>query len=132
MNPHERTVTDANLAHEHYSYYDSDYTAKSGGGMLKLQEFIEKTIALEPIMQFSPDSWPIVSIGTARYIKSAKYVNISKINWTDPFTGNTSELSFTGIGSSLRGARMQRKPGGGWANWDNAPGAVIDEHLDTP
>ena len=74
----------------------------------------------------------MVSVGVAHYIKSAKFANVARVRWTNPLTGAESELSFTAVGTTLRGARMQRKTGGGWAKWDNASGAMNDPHLDTP
>ena len=75
----------------------------------------------------------ILTVGVARYIKSAKFANVARVRWTSPFTGNTAELSFTGVGTTLRGARMQRKPGGGWAYWDNGTAAARNEaNLDSP
>jgi hypothetical protein len=120
------------LAGAHYCFYNSDYTASGGGGADRLQQFMSLMMPLKPWATLLPASWPQLSVGVARYIKSAKFVGIARIRWSDPLTGKTSELSFTGVGSSLRGARMQRKPTSGWADWDNAPGATNDANLDTP
>ncbi len=130
--PFIRTVSDTGLTGEYYRYYDSDYSAASGGGKVDLQQFIAITIPLKDMMRQRPDHWSRVSVGVGHFVKSAKFVNIAKIRWESPFTGSLAELSFTGIGSSLRGARMQRKPGMGWATWDNATGAANDANLDTP
>ena len=51
-------------------------------------------------------------------------------NGTSPFTGEIIELTFTGLGSTLRGARQQRKPSTGWANWNN-DGSANDPTLDS-
>jgi len=120
------------LAGAHYSFYNSDYTASGGGGAARLQQFMKLMMPLKPWATTLPENWPQLAVGVARYIKSAKFVGIARIRWTDPLNGNTSELSFTGVGSSLRGARMQRKPTSGWADWDNAPSAINDPNLDTP
>lgn len=134
MNPYPRTVTDGDLAGEHYRYYDSDYSAYGAGtNRDRLQQFMQTTLGAELMMEQSPANWPSVTVGVARYIKSAKFANVARVRWTSPLTGNTAELSFTGVGTTLRGARMQRKPGGGWARWDNGSGASTnDAHLDTP
>lgn len=115
-----------------YRFYNSDYTSAGGGGAALLQQFMKQMMPLKPWATVLPNNWPQLAVGAARYIKSAKFVGIARIRWSDPLTGNTSELSFTGVGSSLRGARMQRKPSGGWANWDNGPAAINDPNLDTP
>jgi type II secretory pathway pseudopilin PulG len=135
-NPYERTVTDSGLQGELLRYYDTDYPAAAGGGKDALQQFITLTLRMGDLMTSGarPVSWPSVSVGVARYVKSAHYVNLAKVRWMSPFTGETSELSFTGFGTTLRGARMQRKPdaGGGWAAWDNASGTMNDLNLDSP
>ena len=120
------------LASAHYSYYNSDYTASGGDGAKRLQQFMTLMMPLKPWATALPETWPTLSVGVARYVKSAKFVGIARIRWTDPLNGNTSELSFTGVGSSLRGARMQRKITSGWAKWDNATNAANDLHLDSP
>ena len=126
-NPVGRTVDNRGLSNEYYSGYVSDY-----GSGTALQQFIDITVPLPPLMGQRPEHWPIVSVGVGHFVKSAKFVNIAKIRWASPITGTLSELSFTGVGSTLRGARMQRKPGMGWANWDNVSAAANDANLDTP
>lgn len=126
-NPVGRTVDDRGLSSEYYNGYVSDY-----GSGTSLQQFIDITVPLSRLMGQQPDHWPIVSVGVGHFVKSAKFVNIAKIRWVSPITGAMSELSFTGVGSSLRGARMQRKPGMGWAQWDNVSAAANDANLDTP
>jgi prepilin-type N-terminal cleavage/methylation domain-containing protein len=132
-NPALRTVSDTDLAKEHFRYWESDYsTYWNTGNATDLQNFMKVTLAQDTLMKTSPGHWPVVSVGVAHYIKSAKFANVARVRWTNPITGGESELSFTGVGSTLRGARMQRKLGGGWARWDNGTGAMNDSHLDTP
>lgn len=131
-NPFGRTVSDADLVNEHFRYWESDYsTYWDTGNATALQNFMRITLASQPLMGMQPDHWPAVSVGVARYIKSAKFANVARVRWSNPLTGAESELSFTAIGTTLRGARMQRKPGGGWAEWDN-DGGPNDAHLDSP
>jgi hypothetical protein len=137
-NPYERTVSNSGLMGELNRYFDTDYPAAAGGGKANLQQFITLTLRMDDLMDTTarPEAWPQVKVGVARYVKSAHYVNIAKISWMSPLTGELSELSFTGFGTTLRGARMQRKPGtggmAGWARWDNAAAATNDQHLDSP
>lgn len=132
-NPALRTVSDTDLVNEHFRYWESDYsTYWNTGNATALQNFMKVTLAMDTLMKTSPTHWPVVSVGVAHYIKSAKFANVARVRWTNPLTGNESELSFTGVGTTLRGARMQRKPGSGWARWDNGSGAMNDPHLDTP
>ena len=62
-----------------------------------------------------PDHWPAVSIGVMRFLNNCRYVTLCKVRWISPITGQQAELSFTTLATSLRGARQQRAPGGGWA-----------------
>jgi hypothetical protein len=133
FNPYTRSVSDNDLMNEHYRYIDSDYsTYWSGGNRDNLRLFMENTIGLDKLMGQGPEHWPVVTVGVARYIKSAKFANVARVRWVNPMTGNQAEVSFTGVGTTLRGARMQRRPTSGWARWDNAPGSVNDPHLDSP
>ena len=134
MNPYARTVTDSVLADEHYRYHDSDYNSDNDDNQInKLRTFMSATLGAELLMEQSPINWPKVTVGVSRYIKSGKFANVARVRWTSPLTGNIAELSFTGVGTTLRGARMQRKPGGGWARWNNDGAASSnDNHLDSP
>jgi type II secretory pathway pseudopilin PulG len=131
-NPFGRTVSDAALVSEHFRYWESDYSTYWDPNKANaLKDFMRITLASQPLMGVQPTHWPVVSVGVARYIKSAKFANVARVRWTNPITGAESELSFTGVGTTLRGARMQRRPGGGWARWDNG-GGTNDAHLDSP
>lgn len=132
--PYDRTVSDTQLMGEFCRYWKTDYPAASGAGRAELQQFVQVAVPLKELMKSNsrPGHWPVVSVATGRYVKSGHFVNIAKIRWTSPMTGEMAELSFTSLCTSLRGARMQRKIGGDWANWDNATNATNDDHLDTP
>ncbi len=78
----------------------------------------------------APETWPHLTVLVHRFYQHAFAVNLARIQMIDPITGESKELSFAGFGTSLRGARQQRHPGGGWAKWDNAPGFVNDKNLD--
>ncbi len=120
------------LVWRHYSYSDTDYSA--GSSPSAMQDFVGITLPYTGIMAAQPGTWPSVSVAVGHYVKSAHYVHLAKIRWTSPLTGQMAEFSFDGIGSTLRGARMQRQPGtaAGWASWDNAPSAVNQANLDGP
>jgi prepilin-type N-terminal cleavage/methylation domain-containing protein len=128
------TIDDNTLAWRTYSYSNTDYSATYNGAAQAMQCFIATTLPLTNLMASAPSTWPSVSVGVGHYVKSAHFVNLAKIRWVSPLTGQTAELSFDGIGTTLRGARMQRKPGSaaGWAAWDNAAGAANDPNLDGP
>lgn len=78
-----------------------------------------------------PQNWPGLNVSVQRFIKNTRFVNLARVTWTNPITGQTSELSFTGFGTTLRGARQQRNPDGSWAAWDN-DGSTNSRTLDSP
>ena len=91
----------------------------------------------EPLMENKPVTWPFVQVSVARFIKNAHHIALSKVSVVSPLTGKETELMWGGIGSSLRGARQQRKGGdlvplsvNGWAKWDNGTSSVNDKHMD--
>ena len=77
-----------------------------------------------------PTHWPAMNVSMARFLSQQRMVAWSTVRVTSPVTGDNLKLSFTGFGTSLRGARQQRRPAGGWAAWDNRPGAINDATLD--
>lgn len=77
-----------------------------------------------------PELWPDTSVSVARFTKNVRNVNLCRIRWTSPLTGAIQEISFTGFGTSLRGARQQRKPGTGWTTWHGAGNPANDKSLD--
>jgi hypothetical protein len=142
-NPYGDTVDSSlidnnTLAWRCYSYSNTDYSATyngtNQGAALGMQDFIATTLPLTGILASAPLVWPRVSVGVGHYVKSGHFVNLAKIRWASPLTGAMAEFSFDGIGTTLRGARMQRKPGSaaGWANWDNATNAANDANMDGP
>ena len=130
------SIDDNTLAWRCYSYSNTDYSAtyngSTSGAALGMQYFVATTLPLTRILASSPSFWPQVLVGTGHYVKSGHFINLTKIRWISPITGQVSEISFNGIGTSLRGARMQRRPGSaaGWAHWDNDPNASNDPNLD--
>ncbi|HYE05895.1 MAG TPA: prepilin-type N-terminal cleavage/methylation domain-containing protein [Planctomycetota bacterium] len=84
------------------------------GGIPDLLAKAQMAIAVVPLR---PASWPAVSRATMRYLNNCRFTALNKIRWISPVTGARSELSFTLVATSLRGARQQRSPTptGGWA-----------------
>ena len=101
-----------------------------GGGAGELRSFLGKVSFPEKIMGQKPDHWPTVEVSVGRLIKNAHHVAIAKIRRVSALTGEAIELSWSGLGSTLRGARQQRQPGSGWAKWDN-DGSTNDPTLDS-
>jgi type II secretory pathway pseudopilin PulG len=97
-----------------------------------------------PLLNERPESWPEVTVETTRFIGNSRFVNLFTIRWTNSLSGESHGLSFTGIGTTLRGARNMRKYSAtttsapGWANWygsnpNNSPRFNLnDPTLDNP
>ena len=78
-----------------------------------------------------PAHWPSLDVSALRFIRTNSFVCLNRIRWMSPLTGVQSELSFTAYGTTLRGARQQRKrDAAGWAN-PFAPSPTADPNLDT-
>ncbi len=95
-----------------------------------IPEFERRTENRSPLLALAPTHWPRLRVAVGRFIKDSRYVASTKVRWTDPITGAVGELSSTGFGTTLRGARQQRARAGGWARWDNATTASNDATLD--
>lgn len=137
-NPMSPPPVPNNLRQWHYQYFQSDYgafdtTAGGWSGVVDLQWFLSHANFPEKVMGQRPDNWPDVQTSVGRLIKNAHFVAVAKVRRTSPLTGEVIELSWCGLGSTLRGARQQRlRDGQGWARWDNRSGATNDPNLDTP
>lgn len=55
-----------------------------------------------------PAHWPGLAVETRRYIVWSSFLDLCQVEVTSPFSGETTRLSFWGVGTSLRGARQQR------------------------
>lgn len=135
FNPRETlTTTDSQYKDPAYRAFSADRwaAAATGGSNDKLKILLGGTTWLESIAPRLPTHWsqPLVAVG--RFVKEGHFVRLARIQGQNPLTGQTIELSWAGLGSTLRGARMQRRNGSGWAAWDNGSGARRDAHLDSP
>lgn len=55
-----------------------------------------------------PAHWPGLAVETRRYIVWSSFIDLCQVEMTSPLSGETTRLSFWGVGTSLRGARQQR------------------------
>jgi hypothetical protein len=129
----------AELADNHYRTYAADRSsaaylsgANTNGRNQELQRLLGRTGFLESIAPQLPHSWILPRVAVGRFVKEGHFVRLARIQGQHPLTAQMIELSWAGLGSTLRGARMQRRNGAGWAAWDNASGARNDAHLDGP
>ncbi|HYE06529.1 MAG TPA: hypothetical protein VEL07_13520 [Planctomycetota bacterium] len=84
------------------------------------------------LMRLRPAHWPEASVSINRAIKNRRFIAMSFVRLASPLTGQVMEFTFSAFGTSLRGARQQRRPDDGWARWDNAAGFANDPTLDSP
>lgn len=120
------------LRQRYYQCYESDYGATEGDGAKRLRWLLSHVNFPEQLLEARPNSWPDVQVSVGRIIKNAHHVAVAKVRRNSPVTGELIELSWCGLGTTLRGARQQRHQDTGWARWDNKVGATIDPNLDTP
>jgi hypothetical protein len=107
----------------------SKYSTGVGTNSDEVAKFMRYTLSSRPQIgkerapgYRQPANWPLVTLEVARFISHNRFVVLNKVKWSSPITGEPLELSFTAIGTTLRGARQQRKPGApgdgnGWAKW---------------
>ncbi|MBA3936513.1 MAG: prepilin-type N-terminal cleavage/methylation domain-containing protein [Planctomycetes bacterium] len=133
-------VTDSDLAWWYYKHFDTDYTAMQPNldphatwdGVRDLKWFLGHLNFPQRQLVLRPSQWPDVQVSVGRFIKNGRHLAMAKIRRVAPLTGEVIELTWSGLGTTLRGARQQRlRDGSGWARWDNG-GTTIDANLDTP
>ncbi len=106
-----------------YRYRTSRYAHSINVGGPSEGDFVgvlAATAQFLPVLDQRPKTWPAVDVAVARMLTFGRYTNTCRIQRVVPVSGEVVELSFTSLGTSLRGARNQRAPNGGWAEWDNA------------
>jgi prepilin-type N-terminal cleavage/methylation domain-containing protein len=114
-----RSTNDSNtLRQRHRRHYRLGY----GSNEDNQNEFNSWSAIPDDHLAIRPVNWPGLEVSVQRFIKNTRFVNLARVRWTNPMTGQTAELSFTGFGTTLRGARQQRAASGGWAAWDNNGG----------
>lgn len=97
--------------------------------------FMNKVTALNNPLdpRLKPDAWPSISVNVARYMTYNRFVCLNKVRWISALTGEVIELSFSAFGTTLRGARQQRRPDvAQWAQWYGTGDARNTINLDSP
>lgn len=125
-------LADRVLRQRYYQSYESDYGATEGDGSKRLRWLLSHVNHPEQLLDARPANWPEIQVSVGRIIKNAHHVAVAKVRRFSPLNGELIELSWCGLGTTLRGARQQRNQATGWARWDNSSGAIIDPNLDTP
>ncbi|MBA3845456.1 MAG: prepilin-type N-terminal cleavage/methylation domain-containing protein [Planctomycetes bacterium] len=103
------------------------------GNANEVSDFKNATDVAESLMRAGrPSHWPNATVSVSHFIKDARPISMCKVRVVSPVTGNAIALTFSGWGTTLRGARQQRGRNGGWVRWDNASGYVNPQTLDDP
>ena len=63
----------------------------------------------EDFLPSRPAHWPGLAVETRRYVVWSSFIDLCQVEVTSPVTGEMTRLSFWGVGTTLRGARQQRK-----------------------
>jgi len=108
------------------------YSTGVGTNESSIRDFMNRGTSDKPLLEQQPAHWPQMKVQVARFLSHNRFVNLSTIQWTNALTGQPITLSFTAIGTTLRGARQMRIPGDpgqahGWAKW-YAPGSGKNDH----
>jgi hypothetical protein len=90
--------------------------ADTSAGNHGLSDLLGKALITTPVLPSRPAAWPDLKVAVMRYVNNCRFVTLCKVRWVSPVTSQTVEMSFTTLATSLRGARQQRAPGGGWAD----------------
>lgn len=95
----------------------------------------QRSLSSRPQLAAKPAHWPEIKLQVSRFLCHNRFVCLNKIGFVNMITGEPIEMSFTAIGTTLRGARQQRKPGlpgsgAGWAVWYGPREIDNDRNLD--
>ncbi len=98
------------------------YNTGVGANEKNVDKLMDLALTSESQLLTRPEHWPDVRVEVSRFLCHNRFVTLSRIQWTSAHTGKTINLNFTALGTTLRGARQQRKVGGpgsgqGWAEW---------------
>ncbi len=73
-----------------------------------------------------PAHWPDVGVEVRRFVEHGHPVTACVVRCRDAISGESFVLPFTCVGTTLRGARGQRHPDGGWSDPFNGPTLDIE------
>lgn len=97
-----------------------------------VQPLINRMTTVQPLLPQRPPGWPNLQLSVHRVLSWSHFAQQVRIRWTDKATGQVAELGLNGIGTTLRGARQQRRPDRGWAAWFAPDDPRNDPTLDSP
>ncbi|HEX3133706.1 MAG TPA: prepilin-type N-terminal cleavage/methylation domain-containing protein [Planctomycetota bacterium] len=138
-----RTVTAANLSKISNRRYGTGIAIAASANNSSVSEIKQLLIdgeQVDPVLHDADASgyankplfWPGLTVRNLRFMRTGAFINLNRIAWTNPLTGQGTELSFTCFGTTLRGARQQRlRDEPGWADpfpANNTPKPTLDSY----
>jgi prepilin-type N-terminal cleavage/methylation domain-containing protein len=119
------------------SYHLNNLAAVNGfAEMRKDCEYIDNVLRdeLPGLARNKPAHWPFLDVQSLRFLREGTFINLQRIVMTDSFTGKSTQISFTCFGTTLRGARQQRRKGiaGTASGWVDPFAASPADTLDSP
>ncbi|MDA3961348.1 MAG: prepilin-type N-terminal cleavage/methylation domain-containing protein [Planctomycetota bacterium] len=91
---------------------------------------LNRVVQVKPQLPYLPEEWPDLQLTTMRVATHGHFLANYRVRWIDSDTGEVAEISFNALGSTLRGARMQRHRDGGWARFYSFASPSNDPTLD--
>jgi hypothetical protein len=110
----------------------SRYTTGYHDNPADFRRFLRETENGQRLLD-GPGHWAQADVTLQRFIKTGRFVNLCRVRLVDKVSGAITEVAYTGFGTTLRGARLQRRhpsAGGGWSDHDNRVGVADDPTLD--
>ncbi len=94
----------------------------SGYSTTVVRNFFDQTANIPVSMTVVPYEWPEASVEVLRFVDRGRMVTACVIKCYDAKNGDQFLLPFTSVGTTLRGARQQRRPSKGWVEdpWTEA------------
>ncbi len=81
----------------------------------KIQTLMNRATMQRPLFDQLPQDWPQMDLVVGRYLSGGRWIQWAGLRWIDRVDQGESQLVIMAPGTTLRGARQQRRPGVGWA-----------------
>ncbi|HYE06371.1 MAG TPA: prepilin-type N-terminal cleavage/methylation domain-containing protein [Planctomycetota bacterium] len=103
--PAMRGYTAAELVQfNHRRYYAGQFSTVE-----TVQRLYHRALLRDALVPVAPAHWPAIEVGVLRLVIFSRFANICRVRWRSPVSGQVAELSFNAFGTTLRGARRQRR-----------------------
>ncbi|MDA3959476.1 MAG: prepilin-type N-terminal cleavage/methylation domain-containing protein [Planctomycetota bacterium] len=128
-----------NLPRRTYFYHNFSRWEHAAKNAQDTKVFLNRSMSVQPALRVKPEDWPDVHYSVRRMAAGGRLSTTCYVRVMDSGTGQLIEIPFNTVGTTLRGARRQRRYDGsgasdvntGWAAW-YGPGDVRNhKHLDS-